>query len=112
VKIERVIEEFNQLDEYLNREYILNISPEEILATLDDLVLSKDDFPHEIYNCYDLNENQIQKFNEVTIKGWVSTSKYNKYVSILKSNGFNETLVSYCDAKKDNSVDFRITFSK
>jgi len=61
VKIERVIEEFNQLDEYLNREYILNISPEEILATLDDLVLSKDDFPHEIYNCYDLNENQIQK---------------------------------------------------
>lgn len=55
-------------------------------------------------------ENEIANFSEVTIKGWVDKSKYNKYVSILKSKGFNESVISYCDAKKDNSIDFRIKY--
>ncbi|WP_187478098.1 hypothetical protein [Amniculibacterium sp. G2-70] len=57
----RVIEEFNNTDEKLNKEYILNIAAEKILEVLDDLVLNEDDYPNEIYDPYDLTISQIEK---------------------------------------------------
>lgn len=57
----RAIEEFNNSDEKLNKEYILNITPEKILEVLDDLVLNEDDYPNEIYDTYDLTLPQIEK---------------------------------------------------
>lgn len=61
MKIVRVIEEFRKDDDYLVKEYILNIDPEKILATLDDLVLSDDDYPDEIYDNYFLSKSQLKK---------------------------------------------------
>jgi len=64
------------------------------------------------YIKYSEFQNEISKFNEVTLKGWVIASKYNKYVTMLTDCGFTVSKIVYCDAKKDNTVDFRITFKK
>jgi type IV secretory pathway component VirB8 len=60
-KLVRVVEEFNNEDEKLHKEYILNISTEKILEVLDDLVLNEDDYPNEIYDPYDLTISQIKR---------------------------------------------------
>lgn len=61
MKLVRVIEEFNNSNDFLNREYILNLTAQEILDVLDDLVLHEDDYSDEIYDPYDLTPQQIEK---------------------------------------------------
>jgi hypothetical protein len=63
MKLVRVIEEFRKEDDCLVKEYLLNISSEKILATLDDLVLNDDDYTDEIYDCYFLSEDQLKKIS-------------------------------------------------
>ncbi|MDR2235935.1 MAG: hypothetical protein LBE92_07415 [Chryseobacterium sp.] len=60
-KVRRVIEEYNKNDEYLHKDYTLNITIQEIVKVLDDLVLYENDYEDEIYDQYDLTEEQIQK---------------------------------------------------
>ncbi|WP_374464574.1 hypothetical protein [Chryseobacterium sp.] len=60
-KIRRVIEEYSILDEYIHKDYTLNITVEEILKVLDDLVLHEDDYENEIYDQYDLTKEQVFK---------------------------------------------------
>ncbi|RNA61765.1 hypothetical protein D1631_07380 [Chryseobacterium nematophagum] len=61
MKLVRSIEEYRKSDKALNKGYILNITPKEILKILDDLKLYEDDYKDEIYDQYDLTEQQIQK---------------------------------------------------
>lgn len=60
-KVRRVIEEYSKSDEYLHKDYTLNMTAEEIVKVLDDLVLNEDDYEYEIYDQYDLTKEQIQK---------------------------------------------------
>jgi len=59
----RVIEEFRKEDECLVKKYIVNISVEKILETLDDLVLYDDDYHDEIYDSYFLSEDQPKRIS-------------------------------------------------
>lgn len=82
MKLIRVIEEFKNSDDSLNKEYQLNISAEKIVEILDDLILNQDDYPDEIYDPYLLNKSQIEKLiPHLKEKLKYDISKYEYYLS-------------------------------
>lgn len=78
-KLVRVIEEFNNDDEKLNKEYILNISAGKILEVLDDLVLNEDDHPYEMYDPYDLTISQVERLKPYLEKSLKENFKLYSY---------------------------------
>ena len=78
----RVIEEFNNSDEKLNEEYVLDITPEIMLEILIDLVLNEDDYPYEVYDTYPISQDDIQKLKPFLKKQLKEDfSKYSYYIS-------------------------------
>ncbi|WP_326981913.1 hypothetical protein VUJ46_16995 [Chryseobacterium sp. MYb264] len=61
MKLVRVIEEFSKKEEILHREYKLEITSTQLLTELDDLILNDEDYEDEIYDQYNLTEQQVQK---------------------------------------------------
>jgi hypothetical protein len=55
---------------------------------------------------------EISKYNEITVKGWISMKKFDKYTDMLKENGFSVSETIFSDIKKDLSIDFYIKFKK
>ena len=102
-KIIRVIEEYNKNQDFLHKKYILKITPKEIIKTLDDLTLNKDDYEDEIYDPYILDELQIQKLkpylvdslNEDFVKYDYVLSCYseNQQPSIIKNVKYYEDII-------------------
>lgn len=56
--------------------------------------------------------SEISKYNEITVKGWISIKKFDKYTDMLKENGFSISEIIFSDIKKDLSIDFYIKFKK
>ena len=57
--------------------------------------------------------DHLSSFNEVTIKGFFSVSKYNKYVGILLDAGFELSHQVYADYEKEGKeIDFRAVYKK
>ncbi|AZA80694.1 hypothetical protein C1637_12290 [Chryseobacterium lactis] len=87
-KIRRVIEEYSIIDEFVHKDYTLNITAKEILKVLDDLILYEDDNENEIYDQYDLTKEQIEKlkpFLENTFN-----EDFDKYIYQLACYGEDE----------------------
>ena len=66
---------------------------------------------------YNINSSdlatELEKFDTVIIKGWFGLNKFNKIVKLLNEKNFNETNCLYKNiTEKDNSIDFRIEFTK
>jgi len=68
----------------------------------------------EVYNVsfYDF-ANEISKFNEITVKGYFSATKYYKYIAVILNSGFELSESSFIDYKNEGKdVDFRLTYTK
>ncbi|WP_449389408.1 DUF7683 domain-containing protein [Chryseobacterium lineare] len=77
----RVIEEYCKSDGFLHKDYILNITPAEIIKTLDDLELNEDDYEDEIYDSYILDNVQIQKIKSFLLENL--NEDFDKYEYLL-----------------------------
>lgn len=60
--ITRAITEYNNKNEFLNKEYILELNSYEILKLLGkDFELNDNDPEDELYDVYQLSENQVKR---------------------------------------------------
>lgn len=68
----------------------------------------------EVYNIkFSDFEPEVSKYEQITIKGYFSVAKYNKYIAIVLSLGFKLTKTDYLTFISDtNDVDFRLTYNK
>ncbi|WP_413533408.1 hypothetical protein [Empedobacter brevis] len=93
IKLIRYIEEFNNSDDRLHHEYELEISVEQILTELDDLILNKDDYPNEIYDPYLLTNLQVEKLKSfLKQKNSLKQDfhKYSYFLSCYEENNIEE----------------------
>ncbi|MDM1072850.1 hypothetical protein HX001_10155 [Empedobacter brevis] len=87
MKIVRYIEEFNNSNDKLNNEYILDITPEKILEVLQDFKLNNDDYPNEIYDSYLLTILQLNRLKPfLKDKLEENILKYSYYLSAYEDN--------------------------
>ena len=78
MKIIRAIEEYRKRDNFLNKEYILDITAERILKILDDFTLYEED--PKLYFQYYLTQSQVKRLKSFLKKGVVLNEDFEEYI--------------------------------
>ncbi len=85
MKIIRAIEEYRKRDNFLNKEYILDITTERILKILDDFTLYEED--PKLYFQYYLTQSQVKRLKSFLKKGVVLNEDFEEYIYQLACYG-------------------------